>query len=134
MVDKERLVELAERKPDDLIGRLCELHRRVLSCWQSPTGEAPPRRGRAMTPEFNDASTIIFATVELERQAHDLKELRDAIAFIRPALPVLRNLLGTIGLRLGETKAEEMIAAVDALDAAALRSLSTPSMKDEDDD
>lgn len=74
-----------------------------------------------MEPRYDDSKTIIFAMVELERQAHDLKELRDTVAFIQPALPVLRNLLGTIGLKLGETKAEEMIAAVDRLSGRSPR-------------
>ena len=100
---------------NSLIRNLCDLHKRILACWQSPTGEPPPRRPKWLYPEFDDAAAIIAATVEIERQRHDLKELRETIAFIQPALPVLRNLLGTVGLKLGEAKAEEMIAAVDKL-------------------
>jgi hypothetical protein len=63
--DNEGLIERVASS--DLVNRLCELHRRLLLCFQGATGQAPPRRPRLFTPQYSDTTTVLDAAMALER-------------------------------------------------------------------
>lgn len=57
----------ATRDIDKAVDGLVQLHQRLLSCFQSPTGYAPPRRPKWFVPTMAECRAVLDAMVTLER-------------------------------------------------------------------
>jgi hypothetical protein len=70
---KEEDVELVEL--DAAISKLCVLHRKLLACFTSPTGIAPPRRPKWLEPTMKDCDAALDGMVALERAKAEIERL-----------------------------------------------------------
>jgi hypothetical protein len=60
---------------DNAVSGLVELHQRLLGCFTSPTGIAPPRRPKWLEPTKADCDAALYGMVELERAKAEIDRL-----------------------------------------------------------
>ena len=106
---------VTEAMIDEAVGGLVELHRRLLGCFTSPTGEPPPRRPRLLEPKMKDCDAALDAAVVLER-------LKVAMTTAAPEKEIVgqRNIITLIldknyhtAISKAQSTADEIITALE---------------------
>jgi hypothetical protein len=98
-------LELAEA-----LSKLTALHQRLLGCFTSPTGVAPPRRPRSLQPTMDDCKAVLVGMIALERAKAELATLKAENDRLSNA--VCSNVLGGL---LDHDETEALVAFVKEL-------------------